>query len=43
MDAAVLDLLPLTIVELAPIRDSDGQIVDFIWMEANEAANRVAG
>ena len=41
MDAAVLDLLPLTIVELAPIRDSDGQIVDFIWMEANEAANRV--
>ena len=41
MDAAVLDLLPFTIVELAPVRDSDGQIVDFIWTKANEAANRV--
>ena len=41
MDPAILDMLPLTIVELAPVRDSDGQIVDFIWTQANEAANRV--
>jgi PAS domain S-box-containing protein len=41
MDPAVLDMLPVTIVELAPVRDSDGHIVDFIWTEANEAANRI--
>lgn len=41
MDPAVLDMLPFTIVELAPVRDSDGQIVDFEWTYANEMARRV--
>lgn len=41
MDETIIDILPLTIVELAPVRDDQGQIVDFIWVYANEMANRV--
>lgn len=41
MDAALFDLLPFTCVEMSPIRDEDGVIVDFIWESANESANRV--
>ena len=32
MDETIIDILPLTIVELAPVRDDQGQIVDFIWV-----------
>ena len=41
MDDTIVDILPLTIVELAPVRDDQGQIVDFIWVYANEMSNRV--
>jgi PAS domain S-box-containing protein len=41
MDETIIDMLPLTIVELAPVRDDQGQIVDFIWVYANEMSNRV--
>ncbi|WP_341197642.1 ATP-binding protein [Hyphomonas chukchiensis] len=41
MDETIIDMLPLTIVELAPVRDDHGKIVDFIWVYANEMANRV--
>ena len=41
MDETIIDILPLTIVELAPVRDDEGQIVDFIWVYANEMSNRV--
>jgi PAS domain S-box-containing protein len=41
MDAAIFDLLPFTCVELSPIRDEDGTIVDFLWESANESANRI--
>ena len=41
MDAALFDVLPFTCVELSPVRDEHGEIVDFIWEAANEAANRV--
>ncbi|KCZ88871.1 hybrid sensor histidine kinase/response regulator [Hyphomonas johnsonii] len=40
MDAAVLDLLPFAIVELSPIRNSEGRIIDFEWVAANETAER---
>ncbi|KCZ53504.1 ATP-binding protein [Hyphomonas chukchiensis] len=41
MDETIIDMLPLTIVELAPVRDDHGKIVDFIWVYANEMSNRV--
>ncbi len=41
MDENIIDVLPFTIVELAPIRDDQGQIVDFVWVYANERSNRV--
>ena len=41
MDETIIDMLPLTIVELAPVRDDHGKIVDFTWVYANEMANRV--
>jgi len=41
MDAAIFDLLPFTCVEISPIRDEDGTIVDFVWESANDSANRV--
>lgn len=41
MDENIIDVLPFTIVELAPIRDDQGQIVDFVWVYANEKSNRV--
>ncbi len=41
MDETIIDMLPFTIVELAPIRDDRGEIVDFIWVYANEMSNRV--
>ena len=41
MDENIIDVLPFTIVELAPIRDDQGQIVDFVWVYANEKSNQV--
>ena len=41
MDASTFDLLPIFMCEVAPIRDSTGEIIDMEWVDANKRMNEV--
>lgn len=39
MDARLVDLLPVVVCEIAPVRDESGDIVDLEWIDANRLMN----
>ncbi|MFN3314359.1 MAG: ATP-binding protein [Hyphomonas sp.] len=39
MDASLLDLLPVVVCEMAPVRDDQGNIIDLEWVDANDLMN----
>lgn len=39
MDASLLDLLPVVVCEMAPVRDDQGNIVDLEWIDSNDLMN----
>lgn len=39
MDARLVDMLPVVVCEISPIRDEDGNIVDLEWTDANHLMN----